>query len=1276
MQAFKGIDETCAVFKTNPRLTGNVKLVVKSNSNIVLTQLNDANKESAQLPYSSTLNYATNIATFLQSYVKGNKFQADGFDLNSANVLHSKTYEQFDQQYQYGAKYSLHHGKHRFFAPLWITDKKMPKFFVIVARPKLATNYGKRASLYDSMQWQVVKTYDLANGVVGKIYNNITSFEMFRNEPMTFNVQNATVYGISISKKLQTVATISTKQLQETEYTLLEADNYLTNVFRDSGMVIQNLINFEYEFELPNNSMYEVAGYYVDDINNINIDDDFVQSVYANNNISVLRNSMTLTKRYNEVSKAYELEQFDQGKTYPTSYETLMRKFVTPTVRLTPRILNRFTQFEVRRSVAIGDYLAIVECDRVTTIYCDLVRNDSAFFKFSDDITKQMENLNDALQRADTKYLYVAEYNAKQQQITLECRNWEAADAIQLYVDAPDAFWPLIKASTLVANHAQKYRYEFSAFSTFKNTLVISNVSTSLAGIDIGKVDFVTLSIDGGEPKRTHIKNVLYDYDNNQVFLIFTDDFDFDQKTLATKIILALYDVRNIEIAQMQFYDIVYFDYMMSAYDVKSKHNIQFNLIQLQTQYPEIVDAVYAQFPEGSDLPFIKNVTPGAIEYSGNPYDLFKEYDQQTLALFNKVNIATNRWVSSKGLNCYNLPMVANTSLAYNQANISPVLDSDKFHDIHSLQYEYFVIGKKPSDPEMLDFATDDLTLAMLHENNAIRKYFEHQTTKVIAEIKFANSLPNYTETFTKPKVKDKCFAIFKGVEYELPYIYRGYKFTVVHIANSNYLTPKITEVINKQDKSYIIAIEFPIVDSILTGVEWSPVIFADPDLKMHRYIYYTNINEVNTAANLEGSGITADVKIDSVVIGRKAQRNFSGGITVNDFKVISNGTPYFAIDFSSIQNTKDIFKEFTSCQFTDDSGYVVTFSNIINVQDSYIWVENINDTEGFNLATEYAQSGDNLGNNQKVNVVMNKMAGIILKSTNFNTTSSRYYPIAFTNFVRQINASNYEAKVTKPKNIIVMDYLEPIASGLSHAIQAKDIMSSYVLQRYVINATPSAYSALSPMTIIRDSTIDRANTDFVVESTERLTLPQAAQKLPNFGIYKLGDAETLTTDDIGSTDIPRHTQIGETVYSLISDYGLDYSPLADGLRFYVHRNQSRKLPATECLVNHASGVSTLLNFNVDFVEQRLFNVDFVELNVREIVAFNLQKKFGYFTTEAYLTFAEYMLSRYTYKVEFYDFEDRKVDPVLSADYVQSDIYVQRYNFANVGNYIAKIAFG
>jgi hypothetical protein len=84
------LNETCGLFKTNPRLTGNVKIVVESSKDFFITQLD---YENNYIKYSLQNDFAQNVSSFLRNYVN-NKYAIHNFDISNNNNIKSKRLKQ------------------------------------------------------------------------------------------------------------------------------------------------------------------------------------------------------------------------------------------------------------------------------------------------------------------------------------------------------------------------------------------------------------------------------------------------------------------------------------------------------------------------------------------------------------------------------------------------------------------------------------------------------------------------------------------------------------------------------------------------------------------------------------------------------------------------------------------------------------------------------------------------------------------------------------------------------------------------------------------------------------------------------------------------------------------------------------------------------------------------------------------------------------------------------------------------------------------------------
>ena len=135
------LNDTTASFalaRTNPKLTGNVKITIDSDDNIWLNSI-DANKELANSKFKKfsiedTSSYPVDLYKFFD---EGNTPEEIVFDLHqkfsTPDSVSVKYEDQYDLFYAMGAQLNIsnqYKEKNSFFAPIWIKDT-LPDYFII-----------------------------------------------------------------------------------------------------------------------------------------------------------------------------------------------------------------------------------------------------------------------------------------------------------------------------------------------------------------------------------------------------------------------------------------------------------------------------------------------------------------------------------------------------------------------------------------------------------------------------------------------------------------------------------------------------------------------------------------------------------------------------------------------------------------------------------------------------------------------------------------------------------------------------------------------------------------------------------------------------------------------------------------------------------------------------------------------------------------------------------------------------------------------------------------
>lgn len=283
-------DETSfGVIRTNPKLTGNVKITVDSSENIWLNSI-DADKELADDRFkkyriSPDSSYTIDINRFFDY---GQTPAEIVYSLYQADSNYTTTKRSFDKQYdrfyQYGAEQlasKFYTEDFSFFAPLYL-KKEIPEYFVLfrsngpVNKFTYETpfedwkNYVTSAILKNS---QIIKVYDLTtNSSIGQYLKNIVDHPSRRESEMTVSYQQngyTTFNGINYNKGTYT-------QSGELLYDYINEENPLSNIeefvtlgFQRNKVISSHLINLEFLFnddDVDNYSINRYFGFYVNSI--------------------------------------------------------------------------------------------------------------------------------------------------------------------------------------------------------------------------------------------------------------------------------------------------------------------------------------------------------------------------------------------------------------------------------------------------------------------------------------------------------------------------------------------------------------------------------------------------------------------------------------------------------------------------------------------------------------------------------------------------------------------------------------------------------------------------------------------------------------------------------------------------------------------------------------------------------------------------------------------------------------------------------------------------
>ena len=288
---------TFALLSTNPKLTTNIKIIVDSNNNIYLESFN-ANQELTNYKYKGfKVNYNSSYDRDVYRFYNEGKFpKSIAYSVykelvdESISNDYSKQYEMF---YKAGASYldsELYSENISLFAPIWIGNTDIPKYFVIFKTKEPVSKNTKFADTendyYDYLRdpnyfienilnkSYIIKTFSLQeDSNIGQYLRNTINKESRTSSGLYFNMnkKEASIWqGISYAYGGYTQkAEYIDRNIFENDLTITEFDYYINKGFERNEIIHPNIFNLEFLFDDNDSNEYEIHRYfglYVDDI--------------------------------------------------------------------------------------------------------------------------------------------------------------------------------------------------------------------------------------------------------------------------------------------------------------------------------------------------------------------------------------------------------------------------------------------------------------------------------------------------------------------------------------------------------------------------------------------------------------------------------------------------------------------------------------------------------------------------------------------------------------------------------------------------------------------------------------------------------------------------------------------------------------------------------------------------------------------------------------------------------------------------------------------------
>lgn len=855
-----------SLHKTNVRMSGNVKHVWKSDSELFIESISsdDYFSSAAFKKFAVDLNqpYTHNLYTFLKEVAHKESIW------HIKNIEATKA-ENFSDQYEYiytwGAYTETNDliGKRfRFFAPLF-TYGKLPDRFIIL-RVKNVISDEDSVTLRDYIaNSELVLSVDMKSATMfGRYLHTLVDSDNFKEHALFANFKESFIkyHGFDInSGKHKYVTESNYDSLLANERTITEYNNVITNGWMRSELLCSNILNLEFAFDDPNapEGFNTYMGFYCYDNE---VSKDLADIAVKESGTLVINSTNKESQIYKEDVKP--LDEFTSIITTTTT-TTTEKNLLPPIAEL------KLPYMPVPGSVLSIKYMNSVEL----SVY---MLGDILECSTTDEVLQLIANqINSAI---TTNIIITAQVSDSTLIIRSQVTDSEYENIV---VDVPAIFTrmkPKFYSEDAMLDEDDDMKSDDVLYDTMR---MISYRDLFITTQDIPQ-DTDTIEIDG------------IDYELEQVFrylgstvIRLNDEFEtirylnsniikFKKTSPSVFNVLSFIKHVNFDMSMMEspYYDIYDFDIAeyQRVYGESIKHILEKNPSELTTQESELISAYrkFFKFSETDEL-----VKDGQIVLNNNlssytpdkevlissldsvsllpnktiknEYDRFAELTQPTIRNANLLLPQISKFANIHGCDGYSNPIMLNSALPWGQTNfINPgVLSVSPEHGSH----QWFILGAGPApykDGKFVPYLAS-LNKQLGYANvpisdtyhsltlNAMQSEYDFTSTEVDAydmleyrvhqshkESKTYFQKEAYTRMFKLDGEVSRWNAIFRGVEWSFIGEYEDYRFAVVMVTctntdNQHTFSSPFNLVDNKVFKTLTLVIINYIPDNLIT---------------------------------------------------------------------------------------------------------------------------------------------------------------------------------------------------------------------------------------------------------------------------------------------------------------------------------------------------------------------------------------------------------------------------------------------------------------------------
>lgn len=267
------------LLRTNPKFSGNIKLVIDENNKLYLDTFKVSqilsNRYYRKQQISANSVYSGDVHTIFKTLPVGELYKLDSQDTLNISIPKIDINQQYSTTYNYGArllKDDLYDEDYSLLAPIWI-NSKLPDYFAIFRLGGVhnSSTYDPTADLLNLAnqyfeEGELIKSWSIKEDKPLGKYLRTHVNELIQNPAPVYLSLNQydpnTWYGIAINKGIITGRSEVPYFFNQIASNFTHMNAWVSGGFERQNLLCPNLLNLEYVFNDNDVSLYSMHRYY------------------------------------------------------------------------------------------------------------------------------------------------------------------------------------------------------------------------------------------------------------------------------------------------------------------------------------------------------------------------------------------------------------------------------------------------------------------------------------------------------------------------------------------------------------------------------------------------------------------------------------------------------------------------------------------------------------------------------------------------------------------------------------------------------------------------------------------------------------------------------------------------------------------------------------------------------------------------------------------------------------------------------------------------------